>query len=237
VPSQRVLCIERAVLASRLGHPLPIGFTSTSSLFRGVESAFLTAGSFRERASIEEDSSFLQMIVSGVVTDGEHILALWRKDRKQHSETFVETRHNRLIALFSGGHVDPLDGDMDRTFFLRALLRELEEELTFSSPIILENIAPAGVIYRDATLFDRVHVGLIFRVVVSSLPTVAKGNDEHEKIAFLSPEDLPPYRNQMEGWGHVLTDAILAGRFPLQAHVGPREAATLDSKSNCNTCS
>lgn len=219
--AQRILCIERAVLEQGLGRTLPVGLTTDRELFHAVSALLLSKGQFRLRADVEEDPTFFQPIVYGVITDGERALALWRKERTSAAGWYVETRHNRQIGLAAGGHVEPLDGERQEDFFQHALLRELREELVFV-PDTLSPAAlfPVGILLREETVFDRVHLGLIFRVPVTGTVTLPRGNEEYDRVALLAPAELPRYRDAMEGWGQILTDAILRGGFPLRLPAG-----------------
>jgi predicted NUDIX family phosphoesterase len=217
---QPILCVERAVLECGIGRSVPKGLTCDQALFHAVTDLFVCHGKFLPRRDVEEDPTFLQPIVYGVVTDGQRVLALWRKERLSPQGRYVEARHNRKIGLASGGHVEPLDDLTHGDFSRRAMHRELSEELIFApSAPPPSALQPVGMLMREETVFDRVHLGLMYRVPLSGSVSLPAGSDEYDRIMLLSPEEFLAYRDDMEGWGKTLADTILAGRFPLRAPV------------------
>lgn len=208
-----VLCLARKKVEERLGGRIPAGFSLSTELFAKVEDVFLAEGKFLPREEVENDEAILQAIVYGVVSDGSRVLGLWRKQRQNTDEEFKETRHNNKIGLAAGGHLEPTDGFGKRQYFNNEILREFSEELAFRVP---PKPVPAGIIMYEETLLDRVHIGLIYKVMTDADKVgLAPNNDEYDQCRFLAPAELPELRDRMEGWGKVITDAIISGAFDL----------------------
>lgn len=220
---QRILCVRRAVLERDLARPLPAGLTADRAFFERTTGCVRACGEFLPRPDVEEDPAYLQPIVYGVVTDGRRVLALQRTERDGAAPRYVETRHNRLMGLACGGHVEPHDDIADPMFFWRAMIRELSEELVFDPPLApRRDVTPVGILFLEETAFDRVHLGIIYRVRVRGRVRLPRRRDEYDSARLLRPDALSPSRDRMEGWGRVLADAILAGTFPLS---GPAPAS------------
>lgn len=213
---QRILCMRRDALEASLGG-IPLGFTNDPAVISGLQTAARWWGKFRLRSELEEDPAYLQVIVQGLVTREGKYLALFRSVREQRNDRFVETRLNAKVALSAGGHVEPIEaasGDMLHA----ALLRELSEELVFETPPAPSAIVPCGVVCQaapGASLLDRVHIGLVFRVPVTRGVSLPSGSDEFDRVEFVGPERLRELSPRMEGWGQLLAEAILAERVPL----------------------
>lgn len=208
--AQRILCVPRTLLEERLG-AIPLGFTTHPDMLTAFQRAVRDHGEFRPRPELEEDPAYLQVIVQGIVTNGDGVLALFRRSRRQHGERFVETRHNAKVALSAGGHVEPTEAKEDDV--LRAALqRELLEEIICDPPVDIRRIAPLGLVCNaasDAPLFQRVHIGLVFQVPVSGTVRLPQDSDEFDHLEFASLDRLRALWPRMEGWGQMLATAIL----------------------------
>lgn len=210
---QAVLCVPRLRLEQVFGGTIPLGFSVSRQMFALAAGTYITEGKFLARAVVEDDPTILQAIVYGVVSDGRRVLGLWRKERHNETGKFKETRHNGLIGLAAGGHLEPSANFGKEDFFDREILREFSEELNFSAP---PRPLPAGIIMYEETALDRVHLGLIYKVLTHEKEVgLAEDNDEYDRCRFLRPDELSPLRERMEGWGKMITDAIISGEFNL----------------------
>lgn len=217
---QQVFCIRRTTLEERLGN-IPLGLTVDPRVLTAFQDAVRALGEFRLRSALEEDPQYLQIIVQGLVTDGQSVLALFRKSREQRVDRFVETRHNAKIALFAGGHVEPVEAgesDVLRT----ALQRELSEELVFASPprSALQPLGLACTAAPAAPLFQRVHVGVVYWVPVSGPVRLPEAGEEFDDLEFVRGERLRELLPRMEEWGQLFAAAILDGRLSLSVPKG-----------------
>lgn len=214
---QTILCVPRAELERALGG-IPLGFTADRRLLRSFEEAVKRLGEWRPRPELEEDSTYLQIIVQGLVTRGSGVLGLFRTVRSAKPGAFVETRHNAKIALSAGGHVEPVEAEASDTL-RAALLRELEEELVFSPAPDPAAISPLGLICNAApheSLFNRVHIGLVYHVPVTGDVSLPAGSTEFTHVEFAEPDRLRELFPRMEGWGQLLATALSERVLSLQ---------------------
>jgi predicted NUDIX family phosphoesterase len=161
---------------------------------------------FMERRRAEEDPRFKQIIPYCVVHAGGKVLLLRRSARGS------EQRLHSKLSIGVGGHINPIDGAEDP--IPAGCLRELEEEIRFSSP---PRPRFAGVLNDDTTPVGSVHVGLVYS---AGLPAPdARVREEHLlEGAFVAPEELrrlaagvPP---PLETWSEMLLENL--------GHVMPR---------------
>ena len=209
-----VLCIQRKEIEKIFEGNIPIGFSVSVDYFNKVAKCFSEKGKFLLREEVENDETILQAIVYGVVSDGSRVLGLWRKQRVSIDGQFKETRHNNKIGLAAGGHLELTDMFGDQQYYDHEILREFSEELVFQIP---PKPVPVGIVMYEETVFDKVHLGLIYKVLVSAEKVgLAPNNDEYEQCNFLLPSKLQELRDHMEGWGKVIADAIISGAFSLR---------------------
>ncbi|TSC64525.1 MAG: hypothetical protein G01um1014106_84 [Parcubacteria group bacterium Gr01-1014_106] len=224
---QQILSVPRAVLEERL-QGIPLGFTMQPELLAAFQDTVRTAGAFGPRPALEEDPTYLQIIVQGLVTDGTSVLALFRQSRERSAERFVETRHNTKVALSAGGHVEPVEeGSQD--ILRSALERELHEELVFDPAPALPTLTPLGLVSTaapDAELFHRVHIGIVYRVPLPGVVRLPEASDEFTHVELVRGSALEALLPRMEGWGQLLATAILDERLSLSV---PETVATTRS--------
>ena len=109
-------------------------------------------GFFVERRWAEQDSSFKQVIPYVLVTHGDEVLLLQRKD------TGGEARLHGKLSIGVGGHINPVDGVDGADVLEQGCRRELEEELAMDTAFRLE---PRGVINDESGDVGSVHFGLV----------------------------------------------------------------------------
>lgn len=217
--AQNILCVRRSTLEEHLGGSVPIGFTADPHALAHFRAAVAAHGEWRPRPALEEDPVFLQVIVQGVVTNGEGILALFRKAREQKAGQFVETRHNLKVALSAGGHVEPVEAAAEN-ILEAAQLRELLEEVGFEHPPAASAIRPLGLICTatpDAPLFQRVHIGYVSLVPVRGAVSLPAEQDEFDHLEFISGTRLTELLPRMEEWGQLIARAVIEQRVALAA--------------------
>lgn len=213
---QNILCVRRATLEHRLGD-IAHGLTTDPELLAAFRDIVRTSGEWRARPALEDDPTFLQIIVQALITNGTDVLALFRTPpERRRGETYIEKR-NKQVALTAGGHVEFLEAGADDILAV-ALQRELSEEVTFAVSPAWDAIRPVGLICTAtpaAPMFQRVHIGAVWRVVTAGDVRLPKGSDEFEKAEFVSPERLRALTPQMEEWAQLLAQAVIDGRLPL----------------------
>ena len=214
--AQLILCVPRTLLEERLG-TIPLGFTTHPDTLTAFQRTVQNHGEFRPRPELEEDPEYLQVIVQGIVTNGDGVLALFRRSREQGADRFVETRHNAKVALSVGGHVEPVEARADDVL-RSALHRELLEEILCDPPVDILQVTPLGLVCNaapDAPLFHRVHIGFVSLVPVSGTVRLPEGSDEFDHLEFTAPDRLRELLPRMEGWGQILATALLEGQLVL----------------------
>ncbi len=130
-----------------------------------MESQFLAPardqGFFVERRWAESQPTFKQPIPYVAVCQAGKVLCLTRL------ATQGEKRLHGRRSIGVGGHINPCDMPTEGSpggtdLFARACQRELEEELSFSSPPTA--LTPLGILNDDTTEVGSVHLGLVYRL-------------------------------------------------------------------------
>ena len=147
---------------------------------------------FLPRWQMETDPSYLQPIPYVLVMNerGEY-LATWRK---QGDDRLVG-----MISLGIGGHMDEGEHDIQETLY-----RELNEELILNGMDERPLCEFMGIIREEKNPVDRVHLGLVYRVLVSDNATVRE-TDVLEG-AWLTPERIQSLHSKLESWGQICFD-------------------------------
>ncbi|MBU0740925.1 NUDIX domain-containing protein [bacterium] len=163
-----ILVVERKHLFPGLS---PQGFLPRSAVDLDVLQPRMF---FAERAHMEQDSHYKQIIPYLVLTRGEgadtHVLCYQRLARH------TERRLGGLWSVGFGGHIEPLDRDdpdiAEQGLLRVSALRELVEETGLR--VDGQDLSPAGYINSDREDVSSVHFGVVFRIRLDSLD----GDDE-----------------------------------------------------------
>ncbi len=162
---------------------------------------FLQPGNhfFVPRGEAEEDSSLKQLIPYVVVTSGEKIL---------HYRRGSGSGESRLLKKGSvgiGGHINDGDGlgeAFDSAAYQRALMRELQEELSFGSAFIER---PLALLNDDTNPVGAVHLGIVHQCHLAE-PEVTANEDAIAELGFLSREELAERNDQLESWSQLVLE-------------------------------
>jgi predicted NUDIX family phosphoesterase len=189
MPSERVLVVPAAACPPPDPGVLPL----SEELLGRLE----TAGEYRERGPVETDESYRQLVPYAIVRHHGRVLLLQRTDRGG------DARLHNLYSIGIGGHIEPVDGTGPGVA-RRALDREVAEELHVGA----YTARPVGIIHRDATPVERVHLGILYVLDASGVPAVR----EVDKLAgnLVQPAALAAVRERMEGWSQCAADFYLA---------------------------
>ena len=194
--SNRILVVPAAALAA-LG-PLR-GFSPDP---RRLE-ALLVPGvaEFRERAEMEVDPTYKQIIPYVIFRSGDRVF------RYTRGRSGGEARLHRLKSLGVGGHVDEADahGVATPEAYEAALRRELDEEVTVSSPGTLTRV---GLINDEDTPVGRVHLGVIHLYDLDR-PDVTPREDGLSDAAFVPIAEARAGREGFESWSQFCLDDLL----------------------------
>jgi predicted NUDIX family phosphoesterase len=192
---EQVLVIRRSLfeelgsfhgLNSEIGRYLPV---------------FLEPGNhfFVPRPEAEEDPSLKQLIPYVVVTCGEKIL---------HYRRGSGSGEKRLLKKGSvgiGGHINDGDGlgdAFDSSAYQRALLRELQEEITITGPFVER---PLALLNDDSNPVGEVHLGIVHQCRLAD-PGVTANEEGIAELGFLTPAELLERRDHLETWSQLVLD-------------------------------
>ncbi|MCX8494178.1 MAG: hypothetical protein ORN23_08125 [Chthoniobacterales bacterium] len=162
---------------------------------------FLQPGNhfFVSRAEAEEDPSLKQLIPYVVVTSGEKIL---------HYRRGTGSGESRLLKKGSvgiGGHINDGDGlgeAFDSAAYQRALMRELQEELSLGSAFIER---PLALLNDDTNPVGAVHLGIVHQCHLAE-PEVTANEEAIAELGFLSREELAERNDQLESWSQLVLE-------------------------------
>lgn len=193
--SETVLCIS-AQEAAGLRGPLVTN--------EGVIAKFLDDISrpesfyFFPRDEVEDDPQWLQLIPYAVVCRGREVFAYRRKGG--------DGRLQGKLSIGLGGHVNLEDGHgLDAVE--AALWRELAEEL--STDRAPTNGGLVGLIYDTSNPVGRVHLGLVYRMVLSANAAAGLRDGSLKEGRFWPAVELSSLRGEMESWSQLLVGTIV----------------------------
>lgn len=159
------------------------------------------------RLEAEARHDLVQIIPTFVIDNGDAVLSFKRTKR------LPEARLHDTRCLNFGGHMQSDDAPLlfwdDQLVFQHFLLRELNEELSFSEPPSL--IQYKGTLYLDGNEFERQHVGLVHTVIVSSetgIDSLEPGM--HTDLNFIAKTDLADAAKNVDSWSAYLAQALYA---------------------------
>ena len=116
--------------------------------------------SYKRRGDMEEDPSFKQVIPYVILKRGREIL------RYQRTKKGGESRLHDKWSIGVGGHVEPIDGEANKQSYVKALKRELLEEVGLSIDILPEHMNIVGLLYDESNNVGKVHFGIIHMINV-----------------------------------------------------------------------
>jgi predicted NUDIX family phosphoesterase len=191
--SEQVLVVRRS-LFDELG-----SFHGLNAEVSRYLPVFLESGNhfFVPRAEAEEDPSLKQLIPYVVVTAGDRIL---------HYRRGSESGEKRLLKKGSvgiGGHINDGDGlgeAFDAAAYQRALMRELQEELSIESCFIER---PLAVLNDDTNPVGAVHLGIVHQCQLAE-PSVKANEEAIAELGFLTLEELVSRHNELESWSQLV---------------------------------
>lgn len=181
---------------------------------------------FLPRADMELDPSYRQIIPYVAVTRGDEIFATRRLNAGG------EERLHGKLSLGVGGHIERVDDDTSEGILMRALEREVAEEVAVGHIV---SLTPLGVINENGDEVSRVHLGFLFRMEVTGDVAVR----ETDKLAgeWLKLSELGGHYDEMEGWSRVAADALTncGGIFTPADILLPREGSDM-TRWSCVAC-
>ena len=158
---------------------------------------------FLPRDDVEEDPSYKQIIPYAVVSyvppaGSERWFLMKRK------KGGGEKRLHDLYSLGVGGHINPVDDHIDDGIVERALLRELEEELSVPQE---RKVDPIGLLNDDSNTVGSVHFGMVFKISIKK-EAVSVREVEQLEGSFVAIDDLGEKINEMETWSRLICEGL-----------------------------
>lgn len=167
-------------------HILAFSRSVVAPLLRDKHVAFSTeslptAWSFAERAVLETDEAWLQLVPYAVLVSSSG--NVWAYRRRGG-----DARLDGRCSVGVGGHVDATDAVNDDLLATarRALVRELREELVLAPPIVPE--LPVAWINEQDSAVGRVHLGLVWHIPWQNSAAPQPSKDEKlVSLGFVDP--------------------------------------------------
>ena len=191
--------------------PREILFCNEATVFQGFReepaSPYLQmiaeSALFLPRDMVEDDPEYKQIIPYAVLSycpdlGSEEWFLMQRK------KGGGEKRLHNLFSLGVGGHINPIDDDINEKIVERALLRELHEELFVPESF---EIAPIGLLNDDSNPVGAVHFGMVYKITVNERTVKVR---EHEQLegAFTSVDELGGRAAEMETWSRLVCEGL-----------------------------
>jgi len=191
--SEQVLVVRRS-LFDQLG-----SFHGLNAEISRYLPVFLEEGNhfFVARAEAEEDPSLKQLIPYVVVTSGDQILH-YRRGSGSGEKRLLKKR-----SVGIGGHINDGDGmgdAFDAAAYQRALMRELQEELSIESCFIER---PLALLNDDTNPVGAVHLGIVHQCELAS-PEVTANEEAIAELGFLTQEELAARHEELESWSQMV---------------------------------
>jgi len=157
-------------------------------------------GRYESRDEMEKNPEFKQIIPYVV-------------SKNNKGQTFIYTRtiksgekrlHSRR-SIGVGGHINPIDGNASYSAYLKALRRELDEEIKYnrSSPIQL-----VGAINDNSDAVGQVHLGLVHLMSVGGSEILPNEPEKMVNCRFVDQDVLISMVDQFESWSQILIESI-----------------------------
>jgi predicted NUDIX family phosphoesterase len=187
---ERVLVIPRAVV---MADPGWLGVTGD-----GLDDfAELVAreGRFEDRAAMESDRSFKQVIPYLVLRDGPRYFLMRR------TRAGGDVRLHDRWSIGIGGHLNPGDGDL-----AGGLRREWAEEIAAD---VEPDFRLVGLLNDDSTEVGSVHLGAVYVADAAGRPVGIRETDKLEG-AFARVDAVAAVRDSLETWSALVFDHLEA---------------------------
>ncbi|MBE0438095.1 MAG: NUDIX domain-containing protein [Methylomicrobium sp.] len=168
-----------------------------------------------QRAWLEQDESFKQVIPYSVIKNKEDHILVYRR-----TKTGGEARLHGHYSIGFGGHLDFSDVVVDRSGGIHlgasieaACVREIKEEIGVSPSSLKlrwRGLNEVGVIIDDSTPVTRVHIGVLSTFQYTSDEEVEAAEDQIEVIGFRSVDQLKKMAKEglFEIWSKIIIEKL-----------------------------
>ena len=155
---------------------------------------------FMSRKEAEHDTNFRQIIPYILVCHNDKYLTVTRHP------TQSETRLHNKKSIGIGGHINPIDGELENLLDA-CLQRELSEELEIDNPPGLDELNLLGLLRDDVNEVGLVHLGVVLRWNTNEPVNIR----EVEKMSgkYLTLEEIHTHRDNLENWSRLVHDHLI----------------------------
>lgn len=181
---ERVLVLPRAAL---MADPGWLGVTTEG--LAGFEALVARDGQFRDRAAVERDRRWKQVIPYLVLRDGARYFLMRR------TRAGGDARLHDRWTIGIGGHLNPGDRDLDG-----GLRREWEEEIEAA---FVPAFRLVGLLNDDTGEVGSVHVGAVYVADATGRPVAIRETDKLEG-RFAEPDEVAAVVGRMESWSAMV---------------------------------
>ena len=152
-------------------------------------------GRFEDRAAMELDPGFKQIIPYLVLRDGDAYFLMRR------TRAGGDVRLHDRWSIGVGGHLNPGDDDL-----AGGLQREWREELVADFE---PSFTPFALLNDDTTEVGAVHLGVVVLADAGGRPVAVRETDKLSG-AFASPSEVAAGAEHLETWSRIVFDALQA---------------------------
>ena len=188
---ERVLVVPRASL---MGDPGWRGVTTAG--LAGFEALVAREGRFEDRATMETDRRWKQVIPYLVLRDGRRYFLMRR------TRAGGDARLHGRWTIGVGGHLNPGDGDL-----AGGLRREWAEEIDAA---FVPEFGLVGLLNDDTGDVGSVHVGAVYVADAGGRPVAIRETDKLEG-RFAEPGEVGRVVDEMESWSALVFEHLEAG--------------------------
>lgn len=186
---ERVLVVPREAVVAEPWRGLR---TDPTGLHAAI-AAIGAQGRFAERAAMEIDPGFKQVIPYLVLRDGERWFLMRR------TKAGADARLHERWSIGVGGHLNPGDHDLEG-----GLRREWREEIDAA---FVPEFRPVGLLNDDETDVGAVHIGVVYEADAAGRSVAVR---ELDKLAgaFADEADVVAVRDRLESWSELVFDTL-----------------------------
>jgi predicted NUDIX family phosphoesterase len=177
-----------------MGDPGWLGLTTDG--LEAFEALVARDGRFRDRAAMERDRRWKQVIPYLVLRDGRRYFLMRR------TRAGGDARLHDRWTIGIGGHLNPGDGDL-----LGGLRREWAEEIEAA---FVPDFRLVGLLNDDTGDVGSVHVGAVYVADAAGRPVAIRETDKLAG-AFADPVDVAAVVDLMETWSALVFEHLEAG--------------------------
>lgn len=183
-PRERVLVVPRASL---MGDPGWLGVTTAG--LPGFEALVAREGRFEDRAAMEADRRWKQVIPYLVLRDGRRYFLMRR------TRAGGDARLHDRWTIGVGGHLNPGDGDL-----ASGLRREWAEEIDAA---FVPDFRLVGLLNDDTGDVGSVHVGAVYAADAGGRVIAIRERDKLEG-RFAEPDEVREVADGLESWSALV---------------------------------